>query len=315
MSELQNILRQRAELYASIRSFFAERDILEVETPVFSKSGNTDPFIQSLIANFSSSSCSEEFYYAQTSPEFSMKRLLANGAGSIYQICKVFRVGEISARHNPEFTMLEWYRVGLDYHQLMDEMNGLLRVLDVFDESKKISYADLFLQYLNVNIKTAPVAQLKDCANDHGIRVVGLGDEIDDWLNLLLSHIIEPKLGFDSPTFIFDYPASQAALAEVREDAYPVAERFELYINGVEVANGYQELTRGDLYLQRFKLENERRMLAGKPEIIIHGNLIEDLNKGLPYCSGVAMGLDRLLMCLHNMDDIDKVLTYSADNA
>ncbi len=312
---VQNVILRRAELYSVIREFFSERKVLEVETPVFSKSGNTDPFIQSLTANFSISADINEIHYAQTSPEFAMKRLLANGSGSIYQICKVFRIGEIGRLHNPEFSMLEWYRVGLSYHELMDEIAALLKVLEVSEKSQRISYKDLFYQYLEINVCNASIDQLKNCAAKFKIDAIGLGDNHDEWLNLLLSHLIEPKLGVDYPLFIYDYPASQAALANVRQESYPIAERFELYLNGIEIANGYQELMEGEGYRERFCLENEKRLSQNMDEIPIQNNLLEDLQKGLPYCSGVALGLDRLLMYLCDVHEIKNILTFDFSNS
>jgi len=311
----QNIILRRAELYSVIRKFFSEKNVLEVETPVFSKSGNTDPFIQSLTANFSISADREEIYYAQTSPEFAMKRLLANGSDSIYQICKVFRVGEMGRRHNPEFSMLEWYRIGLSYHELMNEISELLKVLGVSDHSQRMSYKDLFYQYLKIDLCNVSVDHLKNCAAKSKIDVIGLDDNFDDWLNLLLSHLIEPQLGIEAPLFVYDYPASQAALANIREEAYPIAERFELYLNGIELANGYQELTTGEFYKKRFYLENEKRLSRNMNKISVQNNVLEDLQKGLPFCSGVALGLDRLLMHLCNASEIKDVLTFDFLNS
>jgi len=312
---VQNLILRRAELYSAIRKFFSERNVLEVETPVFSRSGNTDPFIQSLTANFSLSVDNEDIFYAQTSPEFAMKRLLANGLDSIYQICKVFRLGEVGRRHNPEFSMLEWYRVGLSYHELMDEISELLKVLGVSQGSRRISYNDLFYQHLEIDVSNASVDQLKNCAEKFEIDVVGLEENLDDWLNLLLSHLIEPKLGIDAPLFVYDYPASQAALANIREESYPIAERFELYLNGIEIANGYQELTNGEFYKKRFYLENEKRLSRNMNNIPVQNNLLEDLQKGLPFCAGVALGLDRLLMHLCGIREIKDVLTFDFTNS
>lgn len=310
-------LQERARMYQLIRAFFLDKDVLEVETPIFSQAGNTDPGIQSLAVDFRSSGSREPVLrYAHTSPEFSMKRLLANGAGSIYQICKVFRLGEMGRLHNPEFSMLEWYRPGLNYHQLMDEIESLLRALGIAQNCLRISYSALFKQYLSLNIMTATSQELQSCAIQHGLDVVGVEDDYNDWCNVLLTHLIEPKLKKLGAAFIYDYPISQAALANIRiDEKEKIAERFELYIGGIEIANGYEELCNGQEYRQRFLLENKQREIAGLDEVLLDENLLSALESGLPKSSGVAVGLDRLLMCLMNKNHVKDVLSFDFQQA
>lgn len=312
----KEVLQGRAQMYQQIRAFFLERDVLEVETPIFSQAGNPDPTIQSLIADFRAVGSSKpQLRYGHTSPEFAMKRLLADGSGPIYQICKVFRLGEIGRLHNPEFSMLEWYRPGFSYVQLMTEIEALLRFLGIAERCQRISFAALFQQYLVLDIMTASVDQLKSCAEQQGLDVVGLGDEYNDWCNLLLSHLIEPKLKDMGAVFVYDYPESQAALANIRQDAYPVAERFELYIHGIEIANGYQELTDATEYRRRFDYENKQRKQSGLDEVVLDENLLASLNIGLPSSAGVAVGLDRLLMCYLNRTALRDVLSIDFPQA
>ena len=307
-------IQRRATMYSQIRTFFAERDVLEVETPVFSQSGNTDPVISSIVADFSSDfNKSTDLRYAHTSPEFAMKRLLANDSGPIYQICKVFRKEEVGRLHNPEFSMLEWYRPGVEYHALMDEISVLLNVLGVAEKTERFSYAELFQRELNLDVLNASITELKNCAKQNGLDVVGFDDDYDAWTAMLLANLIEPKLGREKPVFIYDYPLSQCALAKSRAEDN-VAERFELYINGIEIANGYQELTDAETYQERFELDNKKRKLSGFAEITMDFRLINDLMSGLPDSSGVALGLDRLLMIIMEEEKIENVLSFSFDD-
>jgi len=229
-------LKQRAKLIARIRTFFENKNILEVETPLLSTGRIPDPHIQSM-----ETECLGKKYYLQTSPECYMKRLLAAGSGDIYQITKAFRNNELGHKHEPEFTLLEYYRLGFNHHDLMADLDELLQYILNSKKSDKISYLDLFIKYLNLNPHKASLTELQNCAQQNKINLSSSITDKDTWLNLLLSHLIEPKLGFDQPIFIYDYPATQAALAKVKNNA--IGERFELYINGLELANGYHELT------------------------------------------------------------------------
>ncbi len=298
-------LKQRAGLLEKIREYFARQDVIEVSTPVLSYAGNTDPSIGSF------KTASSKPLYLHTSPEFFMKRLLAEGCGSIYQICNVYREGEVGRFHNPEFSMLEWYRVDYDYQQLMDDVAALItEVSDQSPEVVKISYQQAF-ESLGINPHSATEGQLAALTEKQGISLQGMGRmSRDDWLNLLMSHVIEPKFVKEKLTFVFDYPASQASLAKVRKDRYPVAERFELYWGGVELANGFTELQDADEQRWRFNHDNQRRSKSGQEEVPVDEKFLEALGKGLPACSGVALGLDRLLMVLTGGASIAEVMNF-----
>ncbi len=310
------LIKKRAFIYSQIRSFFNERDVLEVETPVLSFSGTVDPTIDSFTVK-------SQFYqqplFLQTSPEFAMKRLLVEGSGSIYQICRSFRDGESGRRHNPEFSMLEWYRLDFSYFDLMQEVDHLVRQIVPGDmikkESEYISYNQLFIQYLAIDPLAADIGDLINCAKHHNLNVdeTTMGDDFDLWLGLLLSHLIEPKLGVDGLTFVYDYPASQAALARLKPQDSRIAERFELYINGVEVANGFQELQDADEQRERFISEQEVRKESDKMVVPFDNHLLNALSKGLPFCAGVALGLDRLIMLALKANSITDVIPFSFD--
>lgn len=295
-------LRQRAEILAGIREFFASRQVLEVETPLLGQCSVTAPYLQSLVA---------EGMYLQTSPEYAMKRLLAAGSGPIYQICKAFRQAESGSRHNPEFTLLEWYRPGFDHQQLMGEIEELLRFLGISGAVQALSYREVFQQRLGIDPHQSSIAELREIATKR-LDLQFASERKDDWLDLLLSHEIEPELGQDCPQFIYDYPASQAALAVVAQDEYgqPVAQRFELYSHGLEIANGYHELCDAAELRQRFCRDQAQRHDQGLPHIEIDKRLLAALEHGLPACAGVALGLDRLLMALNPGCRIDDVISF-----
>ncbi|MEN8177872.1 MAG: EF-P lysine aminoacylase EpmA [Pseudomonadota bacterium] len=308
-------IRARAELLAGIREFFRQAGVMEVETPVCSHFGVTDPAIESFTTRYLGPGAPQtQKLYLHTSPEFPMKRLLAAGAGPIYQICKVFRGGELGSKHNPEFTLLEWYRPGFDYHQLMDEVAELVNtLLPQKLEVQKLTYDELFQQHLHIDPHSTTLEQLRQCALD--VPIPGAAEldlsNTDAWLNLLLTHVIEPYLGPGLLTFVYDYPASQAALARIKGSTPPVAERFELYIEGVEIANGFHELTDAKEQRNRFELENVTRIEQGYPEIPMDQHLLAALNAGFPECAGVALGVDRLLMCITDKNSISDVLSFS----
>ena len=299
------------------RAFFHARDVWEVETPVLSQAATADPHIDS----FSLSSLQGRApRYLHSSPEFPMKRLLAAGSGSIYQVCKVFREGEAGRRHNPEFTLLEWYRIGFDHRALMNEVDALVRELVQetvgehlpLAESQYFTYQEALQRFADLDLLNAEVATLQDCARRHGLDVPALGDERDAWLDLLMSHVVEPALPRDCPVFIYDYPASQAALARVRGE---VAERFELYINGMELANGFHELDDANEQRRRFEQENQLRLQAGLVAMPLDEHLLAALEQGLPDCAGVALGFDRLLMLIAGQTDIAAVLSFDSERA
>ena len=311
-------LRRRAELLATLRRFFAERGVMEVETPALSARGATDPHLDSFHTRYKGpGAASGRDVYLQTSPEFAMKRLLAADSGPIYQVCKAFRNGEAGRRHNPEFTLLEWYRPGFDYHTLMAEVDDLLQMVLKTPPAEYLSYAAVFEHHLHLNPHTITTPQLRDCAATHSLIVSDtLRDDRDAWLTLLWSHLIEPQLGIGGrPLFVFDYPVSQAMLARVRPGSPAIAERFEVYIEGVELANGFQEL--GDSAEQRRRFEENRRLrLAnGSAEMNLDERLLAALAQGLPSCSGVAVGVDRLLMLMLHAIDLAEVLAFPFDRA
>lgn len=304
-------LKARAELYALIRNFFSARDIMEVDTPALSPAGNPDPHIESFITACTGPGMTGTLFL-QTSPEFAMKRLLAAGSGAIYQLCKVFRNGEAGRWHNPEFTLLEWYRPKWDMHALMDEVTEL--VSQVLAEARlsvrKISYQQAFMDHLSLDPLCCDCQQLQEVARQHGLTdVVGMATaSIDDWLDLLMDQVVVPAFD-DGMVFVFDYPASQAALAKISPENTRVAQRFELFINGVELANGFHELTDAREQRQRFEADNTYRLQKGQAVLPVDENLLAALEYGLPDCSGVALGVDRLLMIKQALDSITDVLT------
>ena len=301
-------IRERAELLARLRQFFANRTVLEVETPLLCRSGITDPSIEPLIVPRGDSPGQPRFL--QTSPEYAMKRLLAAFGEPIYQISKAFRNGEAGSRHNPEFSLLEWYRPGFDHHRLMDEVADLVRCCLGELPLRKYSYRQLFHEHLQLDPFTAPIAELEKTARRH-LDPGSLSGDRDMWLDLLMSHVLEPQLGNEDISFIYDYPASQAALSRVvYADGVWVAQRFELYVEGIELANGYCELIDAQEQRQRFERDNVLRLERGQCERPLDERLLAALAHGVPDCSGVALGIDRLLMLVTGATDIKDVLAF-----
>lgn len=297
-------LRARAHLLTNIREYFADHGAMEVETPIMSGAGNPDPEIESIRTDTGS--------YLRTSPEFALKRMLAAGSGDIYELGRVFRAGESGRNHAPEFTMLEWYRTGFDYHQLMEEVADLVRFCGKgkFDRWKvnTVSYQQLFLQYLDLDPFDADSRMLSDAARKSGVDDLELDKR--QWLDLLISLVIQPALPATEMTLVFDFPSDQAALARVRGGTPPVAERFELYLGSTELANGYQELTDTDEQKRRFEADNVERTRRGLPVYDIDWRLVEALAHGMPECAGVALGVDRLLMAIEDCDSLSEVTTF-----
>ncbi|MDQ0008478.1 lysyl-tRNA synthetase class 2 [Luteibacter jiangsuensis] len=316
MNDLKN-LRLRAETYAHIRAFFAARDVLEVETPILSAAGNTDPNIQSFRTRFSGHvDAGARERWLRTSPEFPLKRLLAAGLGDCYELGRVFRDGEAGGRHNPEFTMLEWYRVGWDEAKLAREVIDLLQRLlvqagHIFDVVET-TYRGLFREALDIDPLTDPLERLQAPLASSGIDPEGL--ERDDWLDLLMTHKIQPAFPRDRITIVSDYPASQCALARVREGDPPVAKRFEAYVGPYEVANGYHELNDPVEQRARFERDNVKRRARGQDDMPIDENLLAVLGC-MPDCAGVALGVERLLMVLARTDAIADVLAFPFSEA
>lgn len=277
-----------------------------------SAAGNTDPNIESFSTHFCGHvDAGARERWLRTSPEFPLKRLLAAGIGDCYELGRVFRNGEAGGRHNPEFSMLEWYRVGWDHHRLMRETVALveaaLAMADRRVEVRVVSYRQLFLDELGIDPMLAPVDDLRAPLAEFGITPAGLGR--DDWLDLLITHKLQPAFPRDRITVIHDYPASQCALAKIRPGEPPLAERFELYLGRYELANGYHELNDAAEQHSRFERDNAVRRDRGQREIPIDGRLLGVLD-ALPDCAGVAMGMERLLMCLAGTDAIADVMTY-----
>jgi lysyl-tRNA synthetase class 2 len=307
------ILRLRAELLAKIRAFFAGRSILEVETPALSSAGVCDPHIHSLTTHLS---LTPNAFYLHTSPEFAMKRLLAAGLGPIYQIARVFRDGERGRLHNPEFTLIEWYRPGFDHHALMDEVEALLSMILGTGRCERLAYGDIFRRYAGLDPHSADVHELRQHARRLDLNFPESAMiHPNDYLDLILSHCVAPRLGIERPTFVYDFPASQAALARVRQETPPVAERFELFIHGMEIANGFHELTDAFEQRRRFELEQERRGVLGLPVIPMDERLLAALAHGLPPCAGVALGFDRLVMVRAGVTDIAEVMAFPVERA
>ncbi|MFT4924292.1 MAG: lysyl-tRNA synthetase class 2 [Phenylobacterium sp.] len=316
-----NTLKQRAKILATIRQFFAEKSVMEVETPALSQATVTDLHLSGFITEFVGPGYAQgKTLYLQTSPEYAMKRLLAFGAGSIFQLAKAFRNEEAGRFHNPEFTLLEWYRIGFDDFALMAEVDELLqRVLNT-DKAEQRSYQSVFIEYLNIDPLNSSIAQLSkqlgEALAQYGLAdVVADESDIDTLLQLLFSEVIEPKIGREVPCFIYHFPASQASLAKLHQPDPRVAERFEVYFKGIELANGFHELTDADEQLRRFEQDNDKRLAAGLQAHAIDYNLIDALRDGLPDCAGVALGIDRLVMLAQDEASIDQVVTFTIDRA
>jgi len=282
--------------------------VLEIEAPVMGAAAVSDPFIESLPVV-----CSGRRYHLQSSPEYAMKRLLAAGCGAIYSLGKVFRGGERGRKHNPEFTLLEWYRPGWDERQLMDEVAALVRGLLPDIPVQWLSYRDWFETHLGIDPHIASADTLARLARE---RIdISAGDEDRGfWLDLLVTHELEAALP-GGLTFVYDYPASQAALARLDEDAQgqPVARRFEAFIDGMELANGYWELTDAAEQRARFEADQDQRRARGLPVNPLDEKLLDALSAGLPDCAGVALGVDRLLMCLSGAKHISEVIAFDVD--
>jgi lysyl-tRNA synthetase class 2 len=307
-------LKKRAAMLALIRQFFAQREVFEVDVAVLSANAVSDPYIDSMAVSyrhFPEDSLQE--YYLQSSPEYAMKRLLAANSGCIYQMSKVFRNGEIGRKHNPEFTMLEWYRLGFDEQELMCEVAELITLCCGISHFNHFSYQQLFEQFLAVDIYRATDAELGIIMNSY-VEVKGIQDR-DTWLNMLMSHCIEPQLM--GAVFVYDYPASQSALARLKADqnGRQVAARFELFIDGIELANGYHELTDADQQKKRLEADQQQRKILNLPQRPLETRLVSALQQGLPDCAGVALGVDRLMMLALKKDSINEVLAFDFSRA
>lgn len=314
-SAAADVLRLRARLNAAIRAFFAGRDVLEVETPVMSPAGNTEPNIASFATEFSGrTDGAPRTRWLRTSPEYPLKRLLAAGIGDCYELGRVFRDGEAGGRHNPEFTMLEWYRLGWDHQRLAVETAELVRMaLALVGRDAvlaQVAYRDLYRTRLGLDPFLASEAELRNALGDVAIDPEGLGR--DDWLDLLMTHRLQPAFDPGTMLAVHDWPATQCALARLRTgaDGIAVAERFELYLGQVELANGYHELRDAGEQRERFERDLGLRRSRGAVEPPVDGRLLAAIAHGLPDCAGVALGMDRLLMAMLGTDRIADVLAF-----
>jgi elongation factor P--(R)-beta-lysine ligase len=311
----QTVLRQRAALLARSREFFAARGVLEVETPALSRGSASDPQIEPLLTHLAGQ---HRPFYLSTSPEFPMKRLLTAGSGDIYQICKVFRDAERGRWHNPEFTLLEWYRLGFDDAALMAEVEALtahlLAPLRQLDSAERLTYAEALRRHAGVDAHTAGERDLERAAAAHGI-VCEAGLDRDAKLDLLMGFLVGPKLGHERPCFVCDYPASQASLARLKPGRPRVAARFEFYLDGIELANGFHELTDEGEQRDRFAQDLETRRARGQIQPPLDERLLAALAVGLPDCAGVALGFDRLVAIAVGATRLSQAMAFSIDNA
>lgn len=310
-------LKIRAQLLAMIRQFFAERKVLEVETPVLSQAGNTDANIESFQLQFTGhNSAGSSLRWLRTSPEFALKRMVAAGVGDCYELGRVFRNGEAGKRHNPEFTMLEWYRVGWNHNQLMDETAELIRaamhLVGKKSTVRDISFRQLYQDKFGFDPLTANEGELRGPLAVYGIDPTGLTR--DDWLDLLMTHLIQPSIPANRILMVYDYPASQCALAKLRPDDVAVAERFEVYVGPSEVANGYHELTDAKEQRERFGMDLAKRQKRALMQPPVDERLLAALPK-MPACAGVALGVDRLLMAMLGSDRMQDVVAFPFDRA
>ena len=302
-----NALRERAQLLQKIRDFFQQEAVLEVETPILSLSAGSDPYIKLLTSTLGGDEA-----YLHSSPEFAMKRLLAAGSGSIFQLCKVFRDDELGAKHSPEFSMLEWYMLDWDLQKLMEQTQRLLCSVLGAKEIQHYDYQQLFEQVFLLNPHQSSVEELRRCVADN-FEVNQLGNySRDECLQLLFSEKIEKGFDPEKITFVYDFPASQAALAEIvtNDEGERVAARFEVFIAGLELANAYQEECSETVLRQRFEQDQLLRLQQEKPLAELDENFLAAMRAGLPKCAGIALGVDRLLMVLLKKKHIREVLAF-----
>ena len=314
-------VKRRSTILSQIRCFFEVRNVVEVETPSLSLGTVTDPFLDAFTSKYNYLSDSDvnasTALYMQTSPEFHMKRLLASGYQCIYQICKAFRHEDFGNHHNPEFTILEWYRLGFDQHSLINEVNDLLSVVLGTETCDKITYQDLFLKFVKVDPLSTNFDELYEVIvqNKKGADWLYESKDCDLLLQFIFSEIIEVSIGRTSPCFVYNFPIAQASLAKACSNDPRVAQRFECYFKGLELANGFNELTDVEIQKTRFIQDNDKRKQLGIPEVEIDTNFIDALHSGLPQCSGVALGIDRLMMIALNKTTIEDVITFPIEKA
>lgn len=303
-------LRARAEFMANLRQFFTKKGYLEVETPIMGRYGITDPYLANIKASFRGHD-----YALQTSPEYHMKRLLAAGSGPIFQLARVFRDDELGRWHNPEFTLLEWYQLGIDHHSLLAEVDELMQQMIGCPPLQIMTYQQVFQECCGINPLQTTIEILQSCVCQYGLEGVLDSEEqdCDQYLFLLMSHVIEPSLAAKSvPTAIINFPASQASLAQIINGC---AARFEVYYQGVELANGFYELTDPSAQAERFQKDNAIRAEQGKALAGIDNLLLQALEHGLPRCAGVALGIDRLLALALGQPSLSTCMAFDFSRA
>jgi lysyl-tRNA synthetase class 2 len=308
---ITNLLK-RAAIINEVRRFFSDRGLLEVETPAMSQATVTDVHLFPFKTTFVGPGASQGMpLYLMTSPEYHMKRLLAAGSGPIFQICRSFRNEEAGRHHNPEFTMLEWYRPRYDMYRLMNEVDDLLQQVLDCEPAESLSYQQVFTRHLDIDPLSADKAQLREVAAKLDLsNIADKEEDRDTLLQLLFTMGVEPHIGRDKPAFVYHFPATQASLAEISTEDHRVAERFEVYYKGIELANGFRELTDAHEQRQRFEQDNRKRADWGLPEHPIDENLLQALQHGMPPCSGVALGVDRLVMLALSAESLADVIAF-----
>ncbi len=313
-ASIENLLA-RTKIIAEIRRFFTDRGLLEVETPVLSEFGVTDVHLSTFNTTFISPTAEKsKALWLSTSPEYHMKRLLAAGSGPIFQLCHVFRNEEAGQRHNPEFTMLEWYRPHFDMYRLINEVDDLLQQILDCKPTESLSYQFVFQEYVGLDPLSAEKAELVAKAKQYHLQQAEQEDR-DTLLQFLFSTVVEPNIGKENPVAVYHFPATQAALAQISSEDHRVAERFEFYYKGLELANGFHELTDVNEQLHRFEQDNVQRQKMGLPQRQIDKRLLGALQAGVPNCSGIALGVDRLLMIALGANAIHEVMAFGIENA
>ncbi|MGL9769163.1 MAG: elongation factor P--(R)-beta-lysine ligase [Sodalis sp. (in: enterobacteria)] len=310
-------LLKRTVIISQIRRFFNDRGLLEVETPAMSQATVTDIHLVPFQTCFFRPGSADGIpLYLMTSPEYHMKRLLAAGSGPLFQLCHSFRNEEYGRYHNPEFTILEWYRPHYDMYRLMNEVDDLLQQILDCDHAEMFSYQEVFTQYMEIDPLSADKIQLYDAAIKWNLgEAASLENDRDTLLQLLFAVVVEPNIGHDKPAFIYHFPASQAALAKINSQDCRVANRFEVYFKGIELANGFHELTDAQEQRQRFEQDNRKRVAMNLNEQPIDENLLAALAQGIPECSGVALGVDRLVMLALKADRLSDVIAFAVEHA
>jgi lysyl-tRNA synthetase class 2 len=313
-----DVLHGRSAMLARIRAYFDAQEVREVQTPVLSASAVSDPQIESIVAAPAGGSRR----FLQTSPEYPMKRLLAAGFGDCYQVCPVFRDGESGRLHNPEFTMIEWYRLDFGMAEMQRDVDRVLRVACAevrdFAPARSRPYRDVIHESTGIDCRAAEPGEIRAVLAERGIEPVEAGDwDRDAWLDLLMGSVVGPTLGHDAPVFVEDYPASQAALARLRTEqgGAVVAERFELYVDGLELANGFRELGDATEQRRRFGRDLGQRAVRGQAQNPLDENLLAALAHGLPDCAGVALGFDRLVMAAWRLPALEAAMAFPAARA